>query len=944
MKKKTLLLIILSSVVTLGAVGTSLGLYFSMKSKNPALSSFVEVYETTGTKSKLQARQDDIEWRPYEFSGNTEVNVYPDVKRNVLHGTGVAITHSSAYLLQTLSEEKRMSALESLFDSEQGALTVVRIPIGTSDYTNTDAFYTHDDMPLGQKDYELESFSVDADEEYLIPTLLNIRAINPDIIFVAAPWSAPAWMKTNESLIGGNLIGHNQDSLTNEENAYANYLVQFLNDYKLRGINIRYLSLINEPTIANVSYPSMQMGTPQYIRVAEKVSEYLSDHNLATKIMAYDHNVGSESDRFLFNMFAEEINNNEALKSTVSGFAFHAYGAEWSNVYSSLFANNRDSYPEMENYMTEITESDESIDFAANLSWSSANVTVGPLSHGASMSIYWNALLTSDGQPVLGNNAHCYGMLSLKNDIITKSAAYYSFTHISKYTQSIDGKRSYLIDSLSDNEAKIKCASYRRGDGSYAYVLANNDSTTYEDVDLVMNGEVVTYRLQPESIVTLVAPLQEKHEEYNSGFKIYNIKIVQKTIEQYELFVTLEKEHEDLEFRIGDSDDYQESTISVHTNEAELTYKIVVESPLNDFYLWAVSNEKMAFLPLSIPKMQPNVIVAEDIATITFGLDIDTSWSSFCDPYGKAVYRGATPTFDENAELVNRTTAGVVDPIYILEETYQDVNYNEEKPYYFLVMTGKNGLSTFVSYPLVDGAQLFSDPHLTLNSISGAPSLQVTATITGNIAPANLILCVKEIDGESFEVTSSSSSSLDYRFDCSQLNKSGVWYDIVIIDKTTEIAYEIGADAMERNNITIGNRRYAFKEWDNLAKIAFESLNYFGASADIASVGEEPKLIVSGVMNGNYDAELLITFWTGMITETLIVVPNESTLSNHFEFSLDLNELTTQGLFYDVVLNINNERSDMTSDMVINFARTLNHGGRTYSFARWEGLLKITFN
>jgi hypothetical protein len=36
----------------------------------------------------------------------------------------------------------------------------------------------------------------------------------------------------------------------------------------------------------------------------------------------------------------------------------------------------------MENYMTEITESDESIDFAANLSWSTANVTVGPLSHG----------------------------------------------------------------------------------------------------------------------------------------------------------------------------------------------------------------------------------------------------------------------------------------------------------------------------------------------------------------------------------------------------------------------------------------------------------------------------------------------------------------------------------------------------------------------------------
>jgi glucosylceramidase len=206
MKKKTILIIGLSSIIALGAVGTSLGLYFALKSKNPALADFVEVFETTGTKSKLQARQADLAWRPYEFSGNTEVNVYPDVTKNVLHGAGVAITHSSAYLLSTLSEEKRADALESLFHSEEGALNFVRIPIGTSDYTNTDSFYTLDDMPLGQKDYDLAAFSLEKDSEYLIPALLNIKAINSDVIFVAAPWSAPAWMKTNESLIGGNLI------------------------------------------------------------------------------------------------------------------------------------------------------------------------------------------------------------------------------------------------------------------------------------------------------------------------------------------------------------------------------------------------------------------------------------------------------------------------------------------------------------------------------------------------------------------------------------------------------------------------------------------------------------------------------------------------------------------------------------------------------------------
>jgi|GEM_PF-647251 len=944
MKKKTLVLIILSSAVALGVIGTSIGLYLSMREKNPTLADAVEVYETTGTKSKLHARQDDLGWRPYEFSGNTEVNIYPDVDKNVLHGAGVAMTHASAYLFRTLDEDKRANALESLFASDQGALNIVRVPIGTSDYTNTASFYTLDDMPEGQKDYDLTHFSLEKDDEYLIPALLNVKAINHDIIFVAAPWSAPAWMKTNSSLIGGSLIGHDQSELSAEEDAYAKYLVKFVKSYKERGINIQYLSLINEPTISNVDYPSMQMATPQYVRVAVKVSEYLQENSLSTKIMAYDHNVGSTSDRILFDLFAEEINGNPALKKAVSGFAFHAYGAEWSNVYPNLLADNRELYPAMENYLTEITESDESIDFAANLSWSTSNVTVGPLSHGSAMSIYWNALLTNDGQPVLGNDAHCYGMLSLKDDIITKSAAYYSFTHISKYTQPIDGKKSYLIDSLSDNEAKIKCTAYRRGDGSYAFILANNDATTYEDVDVVMNDEVVTYRIQPESVVTLVAPLLENHVEASENIEIEGIRILQKTSEEYELNVSLTSNFEEIEFRIGESDTYSESEIFPHENIDSKIYRITIQGNIHDFYLWIISGAKTAFLPLSIPKMQPNIVVDEGVATISFGLDIATSWSSFCDPYGKAIYRSATPAFDETAELVNQTAAGVVDPIYILEETYQDTSYDEDKPYYFLLMTGKNGLSTFISYPLVDGAELFSAPRLTLSNVSGIPTLRVTATITGSVAPANLVLCIKEIEGELFTADSSSSSSLDYAFDCSQLSKSGVWYDIVIIDKTTDIIYEISADAMEKNNITIGDRRYGFKEWGNVSKIAFDDMDYYGASADIALVEESPKLLISGIMEGNYEAQLLITYWNGTVTETLVTLDNETDMPLQFDFAFSLSELTTSGTYYDIALLINETKSDMTSDMAINFARTLQHGGRTYSFARWEGLLKITFN
>ncbi|MFA5421767.1 MAG: glycoside hydrolase [Bacilli bacterium] len=944
--KKKVLLVIISSAVVLAAVGTTLGLYYGMRSIDPKLSPYVEVYETTGTKAKLQARQKDLAWRDYEFSGNTEVNVYPQTNKGFFHGAGVAITHSSAYLFQSLSEDQKQYALESLFAHDQGALNVVRIPIGTSDYTNTSSFYTLDDMPSGQKDYDLSHFSLSDDEEYLLPTLLDIHEINPQVIFVAAPWSAPAWMKTNESLIGGSLIGHGENALTDEESAYAAYLVKFVDEYRQRGIKISYLSLINEPTIANVNYPSMQMGTPQYIRVATKVDEGLTAKKSDTKIMAYDHNVGSESDRILFDLFAEEIENSEALKKRISGFAFHAYGKDWSTVYPSLLSDNESNYPAMENYMTEITESDESVDFAANLSWSTANVTIGPLSHGVSMSIYWNALLTAEGEPVLGNEAHCFGMLSADGDIITKSAAYYSFTHLSKFAYAIDGQKPQLIDSLSDNEAKIKSAVYKRADGAYVYVLANNDATTYEDVDVVMDDKAVTYRLQPESIVTLVAPPADAHIDYSESIDFGHIEIVQKSVEQYELLIAMDKPYADVEFRVGASDIYQESEIVSTAKIDESTYKAVLNMNAQDIYLWAISGQKTAFLPLSLPKMQPNVVVEENIATISFGLDIATSWSSFCDPYGKAIYRSSSPLFDETAEQVNVTGGDVVDPIYILEETYQDDNYDDAKPYYFLVMEGKNGLTKFVSYPLVDGTKLFDAPHLTLNNVAGQPILHVTAAIIGSASPSDLKLKIKEVHGESFEIASSSLASLDYQFDCSALTKSGTWYDILIIDKTTDAEYGLPDSAMEKINFTIGQKRYGLKEWSYLAKIAFDNLNYFGAVADLEVTAGVPYLVVDGFKDDENSAELLITYLDSAESSkvTLVTAANEAAELGKFSFAVDLGQLTDAGVYYDIVLNIDSVHSDMTSDMALNIAREIAGDGRVYRFQRWEGYLKVTFS
>ena len=55
----------------------------------------------------------------------------------------------------------------------------------------------------------------------MIPILKAILAIDPRIMVLGSPWSAPAWMKTNDALKGGELKPENYG-------VYANYFVKYI--------------------------------------------------------------------------------------------------------------------------------------------------------------------------------------------------------------------------------------------------------------------------------------------------------------------------------------------------------------------------------------------------------------------------------------------------------------------------------------------------------------------------------------------------------------------------------------------------------------------------------------------------------------------------------------------------------------------------------------------
>ena len=89
--------------------------------------------------------------------------------------------------------------------------------------------YSYDDMPAGETDPTLAKFSLAPDEVDVIPALKEILAINPKIKILGSPWSAPAWMKTNDKSKGGTLKPEYYK-------AYAQYFVKYVEGMKAAGI------------------------------------------------------------------------------------------------------------------------------------------------------------------------------------------------------------------------------------------------------------------------------------------------------------------------------------------------------------------------------------------------------------------------------------------------------------------------------------------------------------------------------------------------------------------------------------------------------------------------------------------------------------------------------------------------------------------------------------
>lgn len=277
------------------------------------------------------SRQGDI--ATAAASGTATITVDPGRRYQTVLGVGSSLEESTVHNLSRMSAGARDQALRALVDPVNGAgFSVVRIAFGTSDFTSGD-FYTYDD---GAADPSLSRFSIQRDVDLrIVATLQQALAINPNLKIFASAWSAPGWMKTSGTIIGGSLLSQYIPNL-------AVYYRKALQAYAAQGVPIHALTLQNEPLFSPPDYPGMLVSADQERQLAKALRAELTANGLGgTRIWAFDHNFSEGAS------YAAGVLTADA-RSSVDGIAFHDYAGDPSQM-----ASVKAAYPDKDVLLTE---------------------------------------------------------------------------------------------------------------------------------------------------------------------------------------------------------------------------------------------------------------------------------------------------------------------------------------------------------------------------------------------------------------------------------------------------------------------------------------------------------------------------------------------------------------------------------------------------------------
>ncbi len=467
----------------------------------------VEVYETSAAGNQLTKVSDfpDVE-------NAIEIKLNPEEKFQKITGFGGSFTESSAYLVNQLSKANRDKILQAYFGKDGARYSLTRTHINSCDFSLSNYSYA----PVAG-DKALKNFSIDEDRDDIIPMIKDAMAISEDgFRIISSPWTAPPWMKDNNSYVGGKLLPEYYDT-------WALFFSKYLEAYKNEGIDIWGISVENEPLGNGNNWESMHF-TP------EEMAEFTKNHlkpqlrgdGHETIILTYDQN------RDELEEWVDVIYGNPEYADVFDGFAIHWYASTFM-VFPDVLQYTHEMAPDKYMIQTEACVdaevpkwkddawywSKEATDWgytwaAEEHKWRHpkyvpvyryARDIIGCLNNHVDGWVDWNMVLDRQGGPNWFEN-WCVApvIVDPDQDEVYFTPLYYTLAHFSKFIRP-GAKR---IGFANPDESLMFTAT-QNPDGSIAAVVLNMDEAK-KDIELMLNDRSVNLQIDGKAIQTIVIP------------------------------------------------------------------------------------------------------------------------------------------------------------------------------------------------------------------------------------------------------------------------------------------------------------------------------------------------------------------------------------------------------------------------------------------------------
>ena len=466
----------------------------------------ISVWETS---SEGEHMAQITEFEPAKKTVLIEVNTKEE--RQTLTGIGGSFTEATSSLLARLSKDKRQQVIDAYFGPDGARYSLTRTHIGSCDFSRGNYCYAE-----VEGDTLLEHFTIQPDEETLLPLIKDAQAASKDgFRIVASPWSAPWWMKDNKKYVGGYLLPQYQQ-------LYADYLVKYLEAYKSKGIDIWGMTPVNEPYGNGNNWESMNWdpkGESAFVRdYMGPTFEKAGFGEL--QILGYDQN------RVGITEWIDAMYADEATSRYFGGLAIHWYEStvEW---FPELLNKAHEKAPEKHLIETEGCVDAEVPHWkddawywqceATDWGWDwapddqkylhpkyvpvfrYARDLIGCLNNWVDGWIDWNMVLDRQGGPNWANN-WCLApvLVDPESDEVYFTPMYYAMAHFSRFLRP-DAK----VLGVKYDSREVMATAVRNPDGSLAVVVINQGKDP-AGLDLAIDGEHYSLTIAKEAIQSIV--------------------------------------------------------------------------------------------------------------------------------------------------------------------------------------------------------------------------------------------------------------------------------------------------------------------------------------------------------------------------------------------------------------------------------------------------------